>query len=573
MNGKMLRSRLINKLLSLFAVFAIIIGIVSPVTVSAFDGYVIDAYDIDIVVNEDNSYNITESITADFLVGKHGIIRSIPKRNKLYREDGSTSENLAFITDIDIKTDNGTGIFEKAKYRMYTEDEMLNFKIGSASKELTGDVRYIISYKYSIGKDPFDNIDELYFNIIGDHWDTSISNITFRITMPKDFDSSKLGFTYGTRYDSKTGVNYTVNGNVITGTFDYLASYEALTVRCELPEGYFRYNAFQFWLGIIGTLLAMMFFGSKLALAAWAVVAALWIYVIKLENEGHSKIIPVVTFYPPKDMNPLDIAKNWHGTVGVYDTTALIPYLAEKGYIKIKDLGKDKYILEKRKENDREDEAERLFLDGLFAEKDAVTKDDLYDKFYKTSEQIDDLYKERKTNRHQKLVPALLSFAACFVLIAGTVFLMSNPLAIIGVVIPFIIIIALTQKCVVYDDIVLAGEIAGFREFLIKAEKSQLEALVEEDPEYFYRILPYTYIFGISKKWIRKFESINMKAPDYYESADHSHFHPSVLDHTITSVSSDSVHGSTRSSSGGSGGSSGGGSSGGGSGGGGGSSW
>ena len=29
-------------------------------------------------------------------------------------------------------------------------------------------------------------------------------------------------------------------------------------------------------------------------------------------------------------------------------------------------------------------------------------------------------------------------------------------------------------------------------------------------PDYFYKILPYTYVLNISKKWISKFEDINM---------------------------------------------------------------
>ena len=45
--------------------------------------------------------------------------------------------------------------------------------------------------------DHLKDYDELYYNIIGSEWDTVIGNITFTITMPKDFDSSKLGFSSG----------------------------------------------------------------------------------------------------------------------------------------------------------------------------------------------------------------------------------------------------------------------------------------------------------------------------------------------------------------------------------------
>jgi uncharacterized membrane protein len=46
-----------------------------------------------------------------------------------------------------------------------------------------------------------------------------------------------------------------------------------------------------------------------------------------------------------------------------------------------------------------------------------------------------------------------------------------------------------------------------------------LEELVTINPSYFYDILPYTYVLGVSDKWISKFESIAMQAPDWYVSS------------------------------------------------------
>ena len=61
---------------------------------------------------------------------------------------------------------------------------------------------------------------------------------------------------------------------------------------------------------------------------------------------------------------------------------------------------------------------------------------------------------------------------------------------------------------------IVEPQIDGFREFLEKAEKDELEALVTKNPSYFYDILPYTYVLGISKKWISKFENIYMPKID-----------------------------------------------------------
>ena len=118
----------------------------------------------------------------------------------------------------------------------------------------------------------------------------------------------------------------------------------------------------------------------------------------------------------------------------------------------------------------------------------------------------------------------------------------------------------------------MLGKIKGFKNFLETAEKDRLEAMVMQNPSYFYDILPYTYVLGISDKWIKKFESISLQAPNWYNSSSTFNINTfSSFMNTTMSTATKSMLSSPSSSS--SGGSSGGGSSGGGSGGGGGGSW
>ena len=77
----------------------------------------------------------------------------------------------------------------------------------------------------------------------------------------------------------------------------------------------------------------------------------------------------------------------------------------------------------------------------------------------------------------------------------------------------------------------ISARVKGFRDFLVTAEKDKLESLVEQNPHYFYDILPYTYVLNISKKWVKKFEDIKMPEVDmgsYNYSSDVS-FH-SIFD-------------------------------------------
>ena len=60
------------------------------------------------------------------------------------------------------------------------------------------------------------------------------------------------------------------------------------------------------------------------------------------------------------------------------------------------------------------------------------------------------------------------------------------------------------------------GRICGFKKFLLLAEVKKLELLVEDNPEYFYEILPYCYILGITEKLKKKFDRIIMDGPGWY---------------------------------------------------------
>lgn len=61
---------------------------------------------------------------------------------------------------------------------------------------------------------------------------------------------------------------------------------------------------------------------------------------------------------------------------------------------------------------------------------------------------------------------------------------------------------------------IMKARVKGFKHFLTTAEKEQLEAMVLENPKYFYDILPYTYVLNVSRKWISKFEKIDIIKPD-----------------------------------------------------------
>ena len=597
--------------------------------------YDITKYDVEIVVDEHNKYGIKENIDTYFNVSKHGIIRRIPLYNNIIRQDRTRERNRVLISNVHVNEE----------FASSRENYNYVLKIGSADKTLTGKHSYSISYDYDIGLDKNNKYDELYFNIIGTEWDTNISNVTFKITMPKEFDASKLGFSYGQYgYSNTDNISYDVDGNVITGSFDRtLLAGEGLNVRLELPEGYFIRKS------VSSSLLECWYYIIP-------ILGVLFSYLIWKKYGKDDQVVDIVSFYPPENMNSLDVAFAKKGSVNSNDAVSLLVYLASKGYIKIVEdkKSKSRFTIQKVKEYDGNNKEEELFFRGLFKKVwDSISSDELNESFYLTINSIltkknstanrKEIFNNKSSNKRyilflfmlitsslSTIIPALgyklsdvifsiiicnligivaliivgiiydnnctkkglnsaLGFAFFFVLalavanftIIGFEYIYYDTVYLIGFILCMVctyliyFFYLIVTKRTEYGNKVL-GEVNGFKKFLETAEKDKLESLVHDDPSYFYNILPYAYVLGVSDAWIKQFEGIAIAPPDWYESADtfdYYRFNRS-LNRTIHSASR--VMNSVPQSSGGSssgGGFSGGGFSGGGSGGGGGSSW
>lgn len=593
--------------------------------------YVINNYDVDIVVNENNSFNITETIDVYFNKQKHGIYRNIPTKNVITRLDGTTSTNRPKIRNVSVNDKYSTS------WVSTNGNSYKKLKIGDANKTITGFKRYVIQYLYDIGKDPLEDKDELYFNIIGSGWeDTEISDIDFKITLPKEFDKEKVGFSVG-QVGSTTSDNivYNVDDKTITGHYyGTITKGEALTVRLELPEGYFVNAGFH--PGIAEYIMIII-----------PILFVLVAFILWIKYGKDKKYVDTIEFYPPQNLNSLELAFLEKGYVENKDITSLIIYLANKGYIKIQEIeaqslfGKEKtFSLIKLKDYDGTNIYESDFMNGLFKTSNTATPISLSNSFYKTMNSIKNKIESKrnkntiyeKSSLKKKIIiismiiitfvlmilkpvieyePIMLSFvlifwgiafpvvglliksknlfSVIFAIVWGTPFIgvpifiviiptiIETPFYIVTYIIGLIsiIILAVFNKIMIKRTeygVEILGKIKGFKKFLETAEKKKLEELVEDNPSYFFDILPYTYVLRVSNKWIKKFEEISYQAPDWYDSSgsfDMSDF-GSFMNDTMSSAN-DSMSSSPSSSS--DGGSSGGGSSDGGSGGGGGGSW
>lgn len=597
--------------------------------------YVIDKYDINVKVGLDNVLNITENLDVYFNEYKHGIKRNIPLKNEVTRLDGSNDVVRARISNVNVNS----------KFSNSRSGNNHIITIGDANKYVSGSVFYSIEYDYNLGKDKAKNYDELYINLIGNEWDTVIGNVSFKVEMPKEFDVSKLGFSTGYKGStSSDNIMFDVEDNVITGTYHgILESGQALTLRLELPEGYFSEVKY------FNTVSDVLFY--LIPVLSLVVCFVLWMIYGREEE-----VVKTVEFYPPEELNSLELAYIYKGKAEKEDVASLLIYLASKGYIKIVEndsrnsLRSNKTRIIELKKYDGNDESERIFMESLFKKaalnKDGLLEIELKDLKYKFAKTIDKILKDINGKSNKKVIfnlnskcaifmyiligisalftigfPTVYMGEALFILLTIIIMLFYIPFwkaifetksilmlifimfhqgafmcalpitsaivhdsfcrigVLIGVVsiITMIILVKHIPKRTKYGQ-EMYGEIEGFKEFLDTCEKQQLQHLTLQNKEYFYDILPYAYVLGISDRWINKFAALGLHEPEWMDVR--SDFNVDTLDRFVHSTMDSAVTNmsATRSSGGSgggfsSGGSSGGGSSGGGSGGGGGSSW
>ncbi len=60
------------------------------------------------------------------------------------------------------------------------------------------------------------------------------------------------------------------------------------------------------------------------------------------------------------------------------------------------------------------------------------------------------------------------------------------------------------------------GDILGFKEFIVTTEEDRIEAMLAENPELYYDILPYAQVLGVTDEWERKFARITLSPPSWY---------------------------------------------------------
>lgn len=478
-------------------------------------GYIIDNYNVDVKIDEKSIYSVEESIRVDFLQPRRGIYRVIPE-----------VFNGREIKISDIKTNAPTVAKDEGNY--------IYLRMGDPNRYITGIKDYIIKYRYNIGWDRDSNFDEVYYNLIGNDWDTDIKKVEFKIELPKKFDANRVNFTVGPYGSRDTeGVKWRVDGNTIVGyTTVTLKPKESVTIALPLPEGYFNFTEEKIIYFIFKGVLYLIYL----------IIPLIAIGLLKKYRDKES-VIQTVEFYPPDGLTPTEVGYYIDGIIHSKDLTSLIFYWANMGYLKINELKKSgiftsgEFEIEFLKERlDSKKDFEKYMYNALSAYKNSenrVNIRDLRNKFYKhidkAAEILEiDLIMNKKTLYSSKSLRAGNTMRTSILFIAAASFGyfyyfgitqgVSTLITVICGMVSALVTLAISGKIKSKTEygMEIYGRILGFKRFLETAEKRKLEMLLEENPSYFYNILPYTIVLGVSDIWADKFKDLVVEPPQWY---------------------------------------------------------
>ena len=509
---------------------------------SVADGFTIDYYKVKLDVKEDVSVDVEEDIGINFYEdGHHGILKFTPEWLRYTSKSGKTVRRKSTVSNY--RAEDPKELDDDTyDYSVDIVNKKPRIKIGSPYKTLdTGLKDYVIKYTYDMGSDPYAGYDEFIFHAYGDFWGTEIKNPSIEVNMPKSIKGSKVHFFMDKKRkcDVTEAVDYGISDNRLIASFNK-PKYErikkdgcpsklekSLTVDIELPDNYFVNGTFNYG------------FKSLICIIITIIITLFTILLWFLFGKDYEKKAKVVNYMPPRDLSAAEVGYIDSNNYSKKLVVSLIVELASKKMIKIREdkdgniiikgykpNKKDKDYEKKKKEYDDKVKAlnpyEQIVIEELIKGDSEIHLKE-HQTFYTVFKEIENkLDHEYRWILNEK-VSYVLKYA-CLGLVSLSAFIMYNayrnfedlaislyPLYYVGfisVFVTFFFSIFMTRKSRYGEDIKV--EINGFKDFLELVEKDKLEELVEKMPDYFYQILPYTYVLNLSRKWIEKFEDIKM---------------------------------------------------------------
>jgi hypothetical protein len=512
------------------------------------------AYTVELEVRPNGTLHVVERIDYDFGdTPRHGIERFIPNR---FRYD-DTYDRVEPISNV-----RTTAVGASAKVSQKQEGSLTRIRIGDPDQTVTGRHLYTIAYDVKGALNGFPDHVELYWNAIGDQWNTDIAVASVRVHGP-DTITRVLCFI------GQTGATTPCEGSSTSGsdaTFTQssgLPAYNGFTVVVELPKGSVTntkpilkerfsigraFGASGASLGLVG--LVLLGGGGLLARLLWQrgrdrryvgqipglAPASGQLAVEEPRPLTGAPAAGPVEFAPPDAIRPGQVGTLIDEQANPLDVTATIVDLAVRGYLRIEELPRahrwskaDWNLVQLRPPSESVPgkpallDYESTLLEALFAGRSEVLLSDLKDTFYAELKRVqdrlyDDVVQQGWFSRRPDSVRSAWKAAGLGITVGGAVvtYLLAKHshlgLGGLAVILVGLLVVATARLAPARTGKggAALSRVLGFRQYIATAEAGQLK--FEEATDVFSRYLPYAVVFGLTERWAKAFGDIAAKA-------------------------------------------------------------
>lgn len=497
-------------------------------------GWSIQEYDIHVKISSDRSVTVEEKITADFTQEPHhGIYRYIPMK---YMDRFGQAFRLR--TKLEEVRSSKPG----DQYSVSWSSGRLYVKIGNPNRTYQEVISYTIRYTLENAISTFPSHDEFYWNATGNEWDAPMENVHLTVELPKGCESEKLQYAaflgfFGNKESSSVRVQRIAPLLVGYEAQRGLGPYEGLTVVLGLPLGVLNPVDLQ--------KKARWFLEDNWP---YAIPIAVLIFLLLLwrlkgrDPRGGGTV--VVSYESPENLTPGEVGTLIDEKVDMRDIMATLIDLAVKGYLKIEEEEDHDFVFRRTNipQKDSLKIHEKFLLDSVFAYGGTCRLSSLKYSFSANylkpmQEKIYDSlivqgYFKKSPDQTRKFYQfwGILSFIAGGVLAVVSLNVprlmwigAPLPLAASGVVSGLLFLLfapLMPQKT--REGVLAYEKIKGLEEYIARAEA---ETLQKVDPKsLFEKLLPFAICFGLTKPWVKAFESLFQEPPQWYSSRSYSNW-------------------------------------------------
>jgi len=558
-----------NPVYSLFVFIVGLILIISPFFLSGSSSVALDEFpnatfsnlSIIVDVGEDGTMSFANSFDVTFnRSGLSEVTYALPYVGKRYIVDESgkvsTKGFVAKVTNAEVSKPSDQAGSEELYMATDEVAGFITLVIRNNDYFTYGETRhYTLTYDYQ----PFINnktiTDMVYVNLLGGGNVSDIENVSFEIHLPHAIDFSEyLPKVYCGEFGSDNEVSVTATGQTISGSVSVVKAGEYLTLLQTLPENYLtpmEYNWFTVW---------------KIIAAALTGLAVILALIIKIRNHAKSEVVTPVEVVAFEGLTP-ELAELYaKKKITTKSFSALIIYFANAGCIKIVQENDENITLVKIKEfyDEKTPELNRFFKmifagaetnvttnqtsDGTASVTAEVSKEESIS-IKELAENKDAMsgFDSLKTKRVGKvenktyesknakqintanfvLLVAIIFNTACAVIFDPCNFFGFTAMALgakiatglwfyLGLSAFAAAAILLYNKPPYQNEFaMMRGRVLGLKNYITMVEKSRLEVLVKDNPNFFFDVLPYAYVLDVSDVWINQFKTIEINQPNW----------------------------------------------------------